>query len=146
VEYPVTTPHSGTRPPAVLTAYDCWQLLSTEEIARVAWLGPDGVAIVPVTYVVADRALWFRIQPYSELGRQGKGGRVAVEADHLDRATKSAWSVVVIGTTRLVDPGDAPDEVLHLDTWIPGPRSLVVRVDPVEVTGRRLWGRASESP
>jgi uncharacterized protein len=143
VGYAVSAPVSGMRPPAILTAYDCWRLLATEEIARVAWAGPDGVAIVPVSYTVTDRALWFRTQPYSALGRQGKGGRVAVEVDHLDHVTNSAWSVVVVGTMRLVDPGDVPDAVMQMHVWVPGPRSLVVRIDPVEVTGRRLWGRTN---
>jgi nitroimidazol reductase NimA-like FMN-containing flavoprotein (pyridoxamine 5'-phosphate oxidase superfamily) len=136
---------SGTRPPAVLTAYDCWRLLATEEIARVAWVGPDGVTIVPVSYTVTDRTLWFRTQPYSALGRQGKGARVAVEVDQLDHATNSAWSVVAVGTMRPVNPGDVPHEVMQMHVWVPGPRSVVVCVDPVEVTGRRVWGRTRAS-
>ncbi|MDH2412769.1 pyridoxamine 5'-phosphate oxidase family protein [Nocardioides sp. CER19] len=137
----MTTP-SGTRPPAVLTAYDCWRLLPTEEVARVAWSGPDGTAIVPVNYTVTHQSLWFRTQPYSALGRQVHGGRVAVEVDHVDHVDKSAWSVVAIGTAQVVDGDEVPDSVLQMRVWVPGPRSLVVRVDPVEVTGRRLWGRA----
>jgi uncharacterized protein len=137
----VTTPISGMRPPAVLNAYDCWQLLPTEEVARVAWDGPEGASIVPVNYTVAERALWFQTQPYSELGRQCKGCRVAMEIDHLDHADKSAWSVVVVGWSDVIDPGDVPESVMQMEIWIPGPRSQVVRVDPVSVTGRRVWGR-----
>jgi len=129
------------RPPAVLNAYDCWQLLPTEEVARVAWEGPDGVAIVPVNYTVAGQTLWFQTQPYSALGRQCKGGRLAVEVDHLDPADRSAWSVVAIGWAQLVDGGDVPDAVRRMELWIPGPRSLAVRVEPVKLTGRRVWGR-----
>jgi len=129
------------RPPAVLNADDCWRLLASQEVARVAWSGPDGVSIVPVNYVAIDRALWFRTQPYSELGRQSTGSRVAVEVDQLDVADRSAWSVVVVGWPQAVEPADVPEAVQQMRIWIPGLRSLAVRVDPVEVTGRRVWGQ-----
>jgi hypothetical protein len=48
-----TRPGAGGRL-AELTAYECWGLLDSEEIARVAWQGREGVAIVPVNYTVAD--------------------------------------------------------------------------------------------
>jgi uncharacterized protein len=129
-------------PPVVLTGYDCWGLLEEEEIARIAWAGPEGVAIVPVNYTVADGALWFRTQPYTALARQCGGGRVAVEVDHLDRPTLSAWSVVVIGTAERVPTADVPDNLIGMEVWASGPRSLFIRVTPTEVSGRRLWGRA----
>ncbi|MBB3040221.1 pyridoxamine 5'-phosphate oxidase family protein [Nocardioides sp. LMS-CY] len=130
-----------TPPPVVLTGYDCWGLLEDEEIARIAWSSPDGVAIVPVNYAVADGALWFRTQLYTALARQCAGGRVAVEVDHLDRRSRSAWSVVVVGTAERVPPQEVPDSVIGMEVWAPGPRSLFIRVTPIEVTGRRLWGR-----
>jgi uncharacterized protein len=133
---------SGMRPPAVLNASDCWQLLPTQEVARVAWNGPDGVSIVPDNFTVRDRALWFRTQPYSELARQCKGGWVVVEVDHLEPVERSAWSVVEVGPTQLVASSEAPDQVLQMQVWVPGgARSLVVRVDPVRLTGRQIWGR-----
>jgi uncharacterized protein len=129
---------SRTSSPAILTAYDCWGLLETEEVARVAWAAPGGVAVVPVNYTVADGALWFRTQPYTALGRQCGGGRVAVEVDHIDRAERSGWSVVVAGTAHLVPAEQVPDQVMEMRVWAPGVRSLFVRVEPVDVSGRRL--------
>lgn len=131
-------PDSRTSSPAILTAYDCWGLLETEEVARVAWTAPYGVAVVPVNYTVADGALWFRTQPYSALGRQCDGGRVAVEVDQIDRAERAGWSVVVAGTAHLVPPDEVPVEVIEMRTWAPGVRNLFVRIEPVEVSGRRI--------
>lgn len=130
-----------TPPPAMLTAYDCWGLLEHDEVARVAWTGPDGVAIVPVSYLVADGALWFRTQPYTALARQCVGGRVAVEVDHLERSNRTAWSVVVIGTAEPVPVDEVPEPVASMEVWVPGPRSFFIRVTPIEVTGRRVRGR-----
>lgn len=124
--------------PATLTAYDCWGLLETQDVARVAWASPDGVAVVPVNFIVAGGAVWFRTQPDSELGRQCGGGRVLVEVDHVNRAEHTAWSVVVSGTASLVPTEDVPDDVMEMRVWAAGTRNVFVRVEPVAVTGRRL--------
>ncbi|MBZ5736961.1 pyridoxamine 5'-phosphate oxidase family protein [Nocardioides mangrovi] len=135
---------SNPQLPAVLPGYDCWQLLESEEIARIAWSGPDGVAVVPVNYTVADGALWFRTQPYTALARQCAGGRVAAEVDHLDRETHAAWSVVVTGVAERVPAHEVPDTVGEMPVWAPGPRSLFIRLAPTDVTGRRIRGRGEQ--
>jgi hypothetical protein len=127
---------------AELSASECWQLLESEEIARVAWNGPHGVALVPVNYTVVDGALWFRTNAYSALGRECRGQRIAVEVDHIDRESHGGWSVVVIGETEVVDAEDLPDMLVDFRVWPAGHRALFVRVDAVEVTGRRLVPRA----
>jgi nitroimidazol reductase NimA-like FMN-containing flavoprotein (pyridoxamine 5'-phosphate oxidase superfamily) len=136
-----TRPGTGGRL-AELTAYECWGLLDSEEIARVAWHGRDGVAIVPVNYTVADGSLWFRTSPSSTLGRECAGQALAIEMDHLDRATRSAWSVVVSGVGELVDAADVPDVLAGLHVWPSGNRPLFIRVEPDDVTGRKLLGSA----
>lgn len=130
-----------TPPPAVLTGYDCWQLLATEEIARIAWASTAGVSIVPVNYTVADGALWFRTQPDTALARQCADGQVAVEVDHVERDSHEAWSVVITGVAECVPAPDVPDTVGEMPVWAAGPRALFVRISPVEVTGRRLARR-----
>jgi hypothetical protein len=127
---------------AELTAYESWGLLDSEEIARVAWHGREGVSIVPVNYTVADGSLWFRTDPYSTLGRECAGQRLAIEIDHLDRATQSAWSVVISGVAELVDAADVPDILADLRVWPSGHRPLFIRVEPVDVTGRKLLASA----
>lgn len=123
---------------AELTAYECWGLLDTEEIARVAWHGRDGVAIVPVNYAVADGSLWFRTSPHSTLGRECVGQTLAIEIDHIDRATQSAWSVVISGVGELADLAEVPDVLPDLRVWPSGNRPLFIRVEPADVTGRKL--------
>ena len=44
-----TTHGTGSRL-AELSAFDCWQLLETAEIVRIAWNGPRGVSVVPVNF------------------------------------------------------------------------------------------------
>lgn len=123
---------------AELPAFDCWQLLETAEIARLAWNGPRGVAIVPVNYSISDGALWFRTTPYSAHAREAGSQWVAMEVDSVDPVSRAGWSVVLRGTAELVEGDDVPDQLVDLRIWPEGNRSLFVRVEPLEVTGRRL--------
>jgi uncharacterized protein len=138
----VTTRHDAEGRLRVIPAYDCWGLLESQEIARVAWLGAGGVAVVPVNHTLADGSLWFRTDPDTALGRECGGQRVVVEVDSVDAQTRSGWSVVVAGTAELVAAADVP-ELVDLRVWPTGSRNLFVRVDSAEVSGRRLFGPAT---
>jgi nitroimidazol reductase NimA-like FMN-containing flavoprotein (pyridoxamine 5'-phosphate oxidase superfamily) len=124
---------------ATLVAYDCWSLLEGADVARVAWLGADGIRLVPVNYMVADGGLWFRTDHRSALARECGGQQLVVEVDHVDAGTAEAWSVVVVGTPELIAAADAPDMLGEMRVWASGPHSTFVRVEPVTVTGRRVW-------
>ena len=82
---------------------ECWDLLRTQTVGRVGWQGSDGLTIVPVNYVVDERAVVIRTAPYTELGREGSAQEVAFEVDELDPTAHSGWSVLVRGRRRL-DP------------------------------------------
>jgi nitroimidazol reductase NimA-like FMN-containing flavoprotein (pyridoxamine 5'-phosphate oxidase superfamily) len=132
-----TTPGPGARL-VELPSFDCWHLLESAEICRVAWNGPHGVAVVPVNYTVADGALWFRTIPYSQLARECGGQWVAVEVDSVDHATRSGWSAVIRGTAEVVDADDAPEHLAEFQVWPSGTRYLFIKVEPAELTGRKL--------
>lgn len=133
--------HDGA-PMVETTAFEAWQLLGRAVVARVAWQAADGISVVPVSCVVADGALWFRTTSTSSLARVGAGLEVAVEADELDPATGSGWSVVLRAVVELVDPDDSPDVVGELRTWPRGPHHVYVRLEPTAVSGRRLLAGA----
>lgn len=123
---------------AELPPYDCWALLARVQVGRVAWCRPDGPGVVPVNLAVVDGALWFRASPESALVRECRGQRVAVEVDDIDVASRSGWSVVVVGVAEVVDGDDAPESLHLLEVWPAGDRTSYVRVESHEVTGRRL--------
>jgi nitroimidazol reductase NimA-like FMN-containing flavoprotein (pyridoxamine 5'-phosphate oxidase superfamily) len=132
-----TTTGPGSRLVEIPT-FDCWHLLESAEIGRVAWNGPHGVAVVPVNYAIADGALWFRTSPYSQLARECGGQWVAVEIDSVDRATRSGWSAVIRGTAEVIDADEAPQHLAEFQVWPSGVRHLFIRVEPLEMSGRRL--------
>ena len=61
---------------------------------------PDGPAIVPVNFTVADGFLWFQTRPDSRLAHECGDQQVLVEVDQVDPATHTGWSVVVTGVAR----------------------------------------------
>ena len=127
-----------------LSPFDCWKLVERGgTVARVVWAGPDGPAIAPVNYVVADGAVWFQTGPRSRLVTECDGRAVLVEVDHADAVSRQGWSVIVRGTLHVVDASEVPQVLGDLDIWPPGPHPAYVRVEPDSMTGRRIRGLGS---
>ena len=127
---------SGGGAPTELREDECWDLLRTQTVGRVGWQGSDGLTIVPVNYVVDERAVVIRTAPYTELGREGSAQEVAFEVDELDPIGRSGWSVLVRGRRRL-DP-EAHGTTPRPDVWVGGSRWLVLRIEARTISGRRL--------
>ena len=139
---PPATTQGGDGRLEPLTPYDCWQLVAQasgpDGIARVVWSGPNGPAIVPVNYTVADGFLWFQTAPGSRLATECADQRVLVEVDEIDPASHTGWSVIVAGRATCVAADQDPGLLGNLLVWPSGPRELLLKVEAEELTGRRL--------
>jgi uncharacterized protein len=128
----------------VLAVDECLDLLAASPIGRVAWCGPDGPRVLPMTIGVHEGSVVFRTVAYSALARAVRGATVAVEVDDIDHVTGTGWSVVAVGAA---DTVTEPSELARLwqygspEPWAPGVRTLFVRVVPRLVTGRRIEAR-----
>jgi uncharacterized protein len=121
-----------------LTEAECWELLPSRPVGRIAFDdGADGLAVVPVNYVVSERTIHFRTAPHSTLGLRVRGQRVAFEVDDFDEYTMSGWNVLVRGHAEFLDPAEAADGP---SPWPSGHRPLLVEITPGLVAGRRLLG------
>ncbi len=124
----------------VLTTHECFELLRTAEIGRLAVALSDQPEIFPVNYVVDHGTVVFRTAAGTKLTAVGLDGNVAFEVDGHDRARGEAWSVIIKGRAQelrgLHERFDASD--LPLFPWQAAPKSHVVRIEPVEVSGRRF--------
>jgi hypothetical protein len=122
--------------------YDAWRLLTEaaagEAIARIVWSSRGNPAIVPVNFTVADGALWFQVAVGSRLARECPGQRVLVEVDQVHAPSRTGWSIVVTGPATTMPAADDPGLLGGLQVWPRGDRQELVRVEPDEVTGRRL--------
>ena len=125
-----------------LSRYDCWRLLSEvagpDAIARIVWSGPDGMAIVPMNFTVADGNIWFQTASDSSLARESRDQQVLVEVDQIDPASRTGWSVVVSGVATCLPSEQDPGLLGDLRVWPQGPRDLLLKVEPQDLTGRRL--------
>ena len=117
---------------------ECWELLRSREVGRVAYVDDQGPLAVPVTYVSGDGSVLFRVAAYSQLARHLPGAQAALEVDDIDYFTRSGWSVVLRGTVEKVESDELPAPEDRPTPWPAGQRSLYLRLTPRTVTGRRL--------
>ncbi|GAB3603011.1 pyridoxamine 5'-phosphate oxidase family protein [Microbacterium aureliae] len=118
---------------------ECWRLLGTRGIGRLAAIAADGGPdIFPVNTLVNDRRIYFRTGPGEKLVQVSARPRVAVEFDGGDPTWR--WSVVVRGDARRMDRDDEIEAsgVLDLVSLSPTPKDDFVCVEPTSVTGRRF--------
>jgi len=122
-----------------LTADQCWQLLRSRDLGRIAASAAGTVDIFPINYAVdSTPAIYFRTAPGTKLLELAINDRVAFEIDDHDET--EAWSVVVKGRAERVERQSEMDaaELLGLSPWIPTLKYRWVRIRPTEIAGRRF--------
>ena len=132
-------PMSDVRPGRlqVLSDTECWDLLRTHTVGRIAWSGDEGGCVVPVNFAVDDGDVVLRTTPYSLMARDCVNREVGFEVDVLDQEAHLGWSVLVRGRCeRQERPSDGPHP------WVTGSRVLGLRITPRSVTGRRIVSSA----
>ena len=124
--------------PETLSRTDCLELMSSQQVGRVAFRTPMGPRIVPVNYTVDDGDILFRTTPYSELGTYGADTEVAFEVDAIDDERHAGISVVAHGRAQLlrsVDDRRVQDPKAPRP-WAQGRRDSCFRLHPRDLTGR----------
>ena len=81
----------------VLSPEQCWQLLASAEVGRLAVAVAGDVDIFPLNFAVDDGAILFRTAEGTKLVEIVMAGRVAFEVDGYEPEHGRAWSVVVKG-------------------------------------------------
>jgi len=123
---------------------ECYELLASRSVGRIAFVVDGAPSVVPVNHTVDGEDIVFRTSPHSELGRSMVQGPVAFEVDQFDDLSQTGWSVLVQGAAAYDDPEATPSRE-QPRPWPEGVRSLVVRIRPHQVTGRRLIGVEDQS-
>ena len=123
-----------------LSAAECWRLLRTHEVGRLAVSITDHPDIFPINYVVDGDGIVFRTGAGTKLAAAVLGRSVAFEIDGYDPIAGDAWSVVAKGRARQVEHMIEYFEAdnLPLFPWHASPKPDIVRIEPGEVTGRRF--------
>jgi hypothetical protein len=124
----------------ILESNECWELLRSSEVGRLAMWVDDQIDIFPVNFVVDHGSIVFRTAEGTKLAAAVSDHAVAFEVDGYDPDAGDAWSVVVKGRANLVK---AQYELfaalaLPLFPWHAAPKQHFVRIEPDLVSGRRF--------
>jgi uncharacterized protein len=123
---------------------ECLRLLRTEEVGRLAVVLGGDPAVFPVNYVVdEDGGVVFRTDAGTKLDGVTRSGSVVFEVDHLDRASRSGWSVILSGRAHEITTFDNPAALerasrLALFPWFPHDKPHLICISATSVTGRRV--------
>jgi uncharacterized protein len=128
----------GADPVELIGEDDCWELLLSSSLGRLAVSVGGEPDIYPVNFVASDRRLVFRTAEGTKLLELTVNARVAFETDGVGR--DEAWSVVAKGTARILEKQSeiAAADQLPLRPLIPTLKYVYVEISPTEVTGRRF--------
>lgn len=126
-----------------LDRQECLALLATVPVGRIVYTRQALPAVLPVSFCLdRDGAMVVHTSASSELAGAIDGAVVALEADDLDAAAHSGWSVVAMGLATLVTDPVEHARLLRTGprSWAPAPQEVFVRIAQGLVTGRELVG------
>jgi len=125
----------------VLPVEQCWELVSTSAVGRVAFVDAGEPTVLPVTHSVLGREIVFRSASGTKLAAAQMNAAVAFEVDGWDATTQQGWSVLVRGTAETVyDEGEVAElDVRARAPWLDAAADGTwVRIRANEISGRRL--------
>lgn len=122
-----------------LSVAQCWTMLRSTVVGRVAVVHDRRPDIFPVNFAVDHGTVVFRTGS-GTLFRSADGAFVAIEVDGYDTTDATAWSVVVRGVAHEVYELDDAIAALSLPLfpWHDGAKPRIMRVHADTVSGRRF--------
>lgn len=122
---------------------ECWRLLSTQPVGRIAVIVGHYPVVFPVNFTVAAHGVAFKTNAGTKLWATHRSN-VSFEVDEIDTLHKSGWSVLIRGSAREIIPGGANQELVQAvqqgapESWAPGSREHLVRIVADSISGRRI--------
>ncbi len=117
------------------------ELLGSVPIGRLVFTHQALPAIRPVNHLVEGESIIVRATSGAAITAAAKrdGTVVAYEADSIDPDSQLGWSVIVVGTARLMaDENAAARYRTRLRPWVSGPADDVITISADMITGYRM--------
>jgi nitroimidazol reductase NimA-like FMN-containing flavoprotein (pyridoxamine 5'-phosphate oxidase superfamily) len=115
------------------------RLLTGAGVGRVVFVGSGVPTVVPVAFAVVDDSVVLRTAAETRLAAAADGGVLAFEADDVDLAGRTGWSVVASGIAEVVTEPSARARIYDaVEPFVPGAHDLCIRLPLTVVTGRRV--------
>ncbi len=131
-----------------ISAAECWQLLGTQAVGRVAVIVGHYPLVFPVNYALDDKSIVFRTGSGTKLHSIHRSN-VTFEVDSIDLVHHSGWSVMIKGVAQELSVTRNRETVSRAELrgaapWAPGERNHFIRILADDITGRRV--RPGELP
>jgi hypothetical protein len=122
-----------------LSESECWALLRTTSVGRLAVWVEDHPDIFPLNYAVDHGTVVFRSSAGTKVSAALSDSPVALEADGYDAETSEVWSVVIRGNAEEIRGQDLIGTIdLPLFPWQAGDKGRFIRIVPTATSGRRF--------
>jgi uncharacterized protein len=121
---------------------ECWQLVATQPIGRVAVIVGHYPLVFPVNFAVDDKTILYRTGAGTKLHSIHRSN-VTFEVDAIDPVHRTGWSVMIKGVARELSPTHDRGAVSRAEfggatPWAPGERAHLIRIIADQITGRRI--------
>ncbi|WP_426995934.1 pyridoxamine 5'-phosphate oxidase family protein [Pseudarthrobacter sp. N5] len=117
----------------------CWDLLRSETTGRFGFVRDGRVMILPVNYLVHNKAIYFRTSPDGIISDAVPHQQSSFQVDDARPARSEGWSVLASGpSSRVMEPELLTDlwGQIMPEPWGGGARNLFIRIDAATLTGR----------
>ena len=122
-----------------LSESECWALLRTTSVGRLAVWVDDHPDIFPLNYAVDHGTVVFRSSAGTKVSAALSDSPVALEADGYDAEAAEVWSVVIRGNAEEIRGQDLIGTIdLPLFPWQAGDKGRFIRIVPTATSGRRF--------
>jgi nitroimidazol reductase NimA-like FMN-containing flavoprotein (pyridoxamine 5'-phosphate oxidase superfamily) len=131
---------SGDASMRTLDRVECLEFLPTKKVGRLGYVTDAGPRIVPLNYTTTPDSIVVRTLAYGEVARSAVDQQVAFQIDDIDEFLQTGWSVLIVGTAKLVGVEELKQimSVGGPEPWAGGPRTLFLRIPLTTVTGRQV--------
>jgi nitroimidazol reductase NimA-like FMN-containing flavoprotein (pyridoxamine 5'-phosphate oxidase superfamily) len=121
-----------------LTDEECWRLLASGIVGRIAWVSSGQPFVVPVNFTIEGKTIYIHTSPYSTLVQEVDDSLVAFQVDDIDVATRSGSTAVAQGRARLRYADPMTDRGPDVDVWPSGAKAATIAIEVRKVSGRGL--------
>jgi nitroimidazol reductase NimA-like FMN-containing flavoprotein (pyridoxamine 5'-phosphate oxidase superfamily) len=123
-----------------LTRDDCMRLMGSVPVGRIVYTRQAMPAVALVNFGLIDGDIIIRTRAGGKLAAATRAAVVAFEADSVDLAEHTGWSVAIVGQARAVTDGAEIRrlEVMTLPSWVTRGSDHFICISPAIVNGRRF--------
>ncbi|HTW04364.1 MAG TPA: pyridoxamine 5'-phosphate oxidase family protein [Streptosporangiaceae bacterium] len=122
---------------------ECIRLMGSVSVGRIVYTRQALPAVEMVNFALVDGDIVIRTSAEGKLAAATRGAVVAFEADSVDLAEHTGWSVTIVGQARAVND---VAEIRRLEraappSWVTWESDHFICISPAMVNGRRVVGQ-----